>query len=105
MKISPERLLHIVGSIASIIALIAGGAVGEKTMGGEWGTVVAASLGALSGLLLVTMFYAFLYIVLLQFRRSCPHCGGTGWAVDNNIGGEAIDHKRCEVCGGGGKIW
>lgn len=105
MTNSLERILHVSASLATLVAFFAGGAIGDKAKGADWGTLAAASVGAICGLFLVASLYAILYVTLLCFRRPCPHCRGSGWAADENIGGHILTHKTCTVCGGGGKIW
>ena len=102
---SPIKFLNFIASVAALVSLVGGGAYGEKVKGQDWGTVAAASAGAIIGLGMVACFYAALVLIVIRLRRNCPHCQGTGRAVDEHLGNSVFTRKRCEVCGGKGKVW
>ena len=102
---SPVKLVNFIASIAAIVGLIAGGALGNEVKGPEWGALAAIAVGGVLGLMAVSVFYSILILVLFQFRRNCPHCRGTGWAVDEHFGNEVFTRACCQVCGGRGKVW
>jgi len=102
---TPVKFVNFVASIASIVGLIAGGAAGNELKGSDWGPIAAVAIGGLIGLMTVSLFYTILILIVLRFRLDCPHCRGSGWAVDEHFANQVFTRTRCQVCGGRGKVW